>query len=541
MRHSPVRDPLVLLVAIVSLVVSARAAGQMRRPAVLDLVPPDAEAVVCAPSVKAVSDQITLCLQGMGRDHLLLAARPLDAFKAMLSVSTGLNEFDGAAVALLPKAAEDDSPGLLILAPVTDAALFLDRNFEPAGDGRVRHGSGRVFHAVPLGSHVALSTRPVEGLGAEPAVGFTDLVHDALGSLAEQMVSGTEVFLVSRSRRATMLLLDELPAVVRASLGPAPEQLAGSVWDSIDVAMAGIDFDPLAVVVRTAYRLREPLGDDGRAGPLDPMTAVPAGGYGGAIVRLEHPLVRGWANAAARAATGGPMPALRAHTALVHLGELQSMAPTPVLAGAAAHLLTLDPAADRAAIEARLDELAPGKVSGPLRVRRVGERDGGVGRFEIAASRPGPAGVMAATLLEGLAGSPLTLTVASTDERVVLAPIAPSPTDAVMRSVDAGGSLATDPVVSAMRAWLPSVPIVEGSLRADRFVPAALASLGRAGIPGAAEAARAIRFQGGEPPVAGAVAADARRIEAALIVPVQVIAPLIDWMVDRAARRAKGE
>ena len=220
--------------------------------AAMQLVPAQAHAVIVIPHLKLLSDQITQCLQGMDRANLLLGSRPLDRVKAITGFSAGVNDAGSMAIALMRSA--DGSLARLFIVPVTDADSFLRANFTSTGGNAYTLLNGKKVHAHALGSHVAISEneQAIQSLATGVAPSPATELDDHTAAVASQ---GDAFVLIRRE-----LILAAIAHIQnRASNQQSLAALAAiplSVAGDIESIVLSLDFDPLALIVRSFAKVK---------------------------------------------------------------------------------------------------------------------------------------------------------------------------------------------------------------------------------------------------------------------------------------------
>ena len=227
------------------------------------MLDPSADAVLLTPQLKHASEQFTQLMQGMDRAQLMLGSRPLDQLQSFVDITTGVDEFGGAA-ALLFMGDEDepiDTPEQLMartvfVVPVRDHTAFREANFDPdpAGSDGLLHSSGFVFHVRDVGHYAVMGVNAERVMAYQPA-GMAEQWLRTLGDEGHTRLRAGEVLCIG-NRRAT----DRLVTLIADTL---PDEL-GEIYRPWTLAMldaheppgdrgrfaAVFDFDPLALIVR---------------------------------------------------------------------------------------------------------------------------------------------------------------------------------------------------------------------------------------------------------------------------------------------------
>ncbi len=135
-----------------------RTAGEPAFVASIDLVPESASSLLVVPSPKLMADDLAECLARLGDGAAALPMRPIDLLKSQAGFGPGVDE-SRSFVLWHQRSGDDQVPAMLV--PVTDAATFLDGNFQ-----KVDGGSGTAWshpqlgqvHARAIDRHVLLSS-----------------------------------------------------------------------------------------------------------------------------------------------------------------------------------------------------------------------------------------------------------------------------------------------------------------------------------------------------------------------------------------------
>jgi hypothetical protein len=232
-------------------ILAVKSAAAQERDAVLRFAPPQSHAVIVIPNLKAFSDQITQCLEGMDRSNLLMGARPIDQFKAVAGFNVGLNDTGAMAIAFLSAEVQAFAPVFII--PVTDAAAFMRANLTLADDGAYALGDGTIVHARSLGSHVALSAnaKAIQSLGE-------DATHEPL-----QVIVGESGAAIAAQGDMFVLLRKELLASafeyadgVATEHGISLPRLPKMLANDVEALIVSLDFDPLGLIARSFAKVK---------------------------------------------------------------------------------------------------------------------------------------------------------------------------------------------------------------------------------------------------------------------------------------------
>ncbi|MGI9013903.1 MAG: hypothetical protein ACR2GY_06585 [Phycisphaerales bacterium] len=222
-------------------------------PPSLDLVPGGASAALVIPHVKRASDEITQCMQGRDRAQLLLGARPADQLRALLGLQSGVDEAGAAAVIFMTPDLQADP---IYLVPVSNAADFLEANFDPAPDGpsnALVHSSGETMFAKELDRHVAFSRSPGLIETFAPTPGLAAMLTARMGERASTVMARSEAILYLSND-----MLDQIAersvqrAQAEAAMGGVAEMgamLSPELLHAADAAIVTFNFDPLGLGV----------------------------------------------------------------------------------------------------------------------------------------------------------------------------------------------------------------------------------------------------------------------------------------------------
>jgi hypothetical protein len=218
---------------------------------ILRMLPQSAVGAVIVPNLKFCSDEITRCLEGMDRSNLLLGSRPLDQLKSWLGVNAGVNDVGAAAVVGI---LQDDEPQSAFIAPVNDPAAFLANFTEHVQGDAYRRADGsqwfvRVVNAYAL---IAPNQATLDELvqSATAMAGSSALART--GAEADAVLGRGEILLVLSKTGARQMFTRAADVAAQAQQPQAEAlQRVQALADQIRLNILAIDFDPLAIVIRT--------------------------------------------------------------------------------------------------------------------------------------------------------------------------------------------------------------------------------------------------------------------------------------------------
>jgi hypothetical protein len=538
---------LVGLTAGLALSMAGRAAGM---PAEIDdvlrLVPPKAPAAVVIPSVKAASDQLTQCLEGMDRAGAMLGSRPIDQLKSATGFNIGIRDSGGMAIVFSIDPALREMP--LFLVPVNDAATFLQGNFVAHDGDAHKLANGTTLYAKAVGAHVALSESPDHVRGYDAGAGAAGQLQQALGDRAGPLLQGELVAFAQAE--AIRLAAQEL----RREAAQREQRLSliavggFTLMDQTEFALISVDLDPLGAVFRSLTR----LSADGA------FKEFAAGGANSAAGPNRVPGRPFYLAASADFAGLGLMQAMATQRAkgmndlpewLDQVRQVQmAVYPSPlgmaggVLNDAALLLTTSDPASAREGLKAVL--AAGARPGDPVKLHTKWEdgrtvKDVGVAdAYEIKVlDAPAEAmqAEMAMQMLFGRAGA--RGFVRQIDQGLIITfsqrpAVLQAALAAASAAPEAPGGVAAMPAVRSMREWLPRQSDIEVFLGMGQIAELATqlaATFGGAGVGPLPQLAPTL------PPIAFGAAVQDHRIETATIIPAGVLAVLLD----EALRTAK--
>ncbi len=162
-----------LLLLLTALAMATSAPAQDALSPLTRLIPNDALAVIASPNLRAASDHLAQAIEAMDRGHLLMGSTPLEQVKAAIGFAVGVNDLGSAAIVLMPAVdavEEDAAPGIVrpgavvVIVPISDSATFFRGNFRAARQHEqhdevqiLNHAQFGMLHARSFGGHVALS------------------------------------------------------------------------------------------------------------------------------------------------------------------------------------------------------------------------------------------------------------------------------------------------------------------------------------------------------------------------------------------------
>lgn len=557
-----------------ALLVASPARGDLER--ALSLVPADAAGFVAVPSLKRASDDLSQLIERMDRPGTALLGRPIDQLKAALGISVAVED-RGPLVAFMPPARDGEAGSPRILVPTLDAAGFLAGNFIPApqaGENAHADAEGRIWHARAIEGFVLLCEDAAAVAAYAPGEGILPQWRDRIGEAwlgdlrrADLVAWGGERAIADLFAQSRRFEAQGMPAGVEFDRDAA-ERWSRAIEGSLEDGIVAVEFDPLGVAVRTYARLRA-------GSPLGALTQLADPARTASLDRLPRQAFY-LAAAIDLAGLGGVEP-LRGAAALAGLGEGRWLRAAELLRSAqfAAYPSRLGLAAggflnDSALIlevsdPAALRELVASEVAaasgdaGGLRRTATFERgralrDGRVVDAFLVEQIAIPAGEVGGEAggeagLQGLATRQLLWQVlfgsrglngfllAKAGEPRAVATFSQRP-DVLSRAVEAaggaGGSLAEDGAIRAMRSWLPANPQAVGFIGVGQFgrLLRQLAGIVPGGIPNLPEIPQSIE------PIGVALAVAPGRVETSLVLPAGVLGLGFDQILD--ALRTRG-
>lgn len=519
-------------------------AQETRRPTdllqtALDLVPRDAVFAIVVPSLKRVNDDIVQMLEGMDRANLLVGSRPLDHFRAMSGLHAGVDELRGGVMVMFV-GKFDVSYAFAV--PVTNADEFLKSNFtRDEGNGeRLVMASGEAVYARPLERHVILA-RNKDDLGSfDGQPWLAQRLHERFGERVEKVMLGGEAivylseYFVSQLSGVVPTMADE--AAPRGFPAMPALPLEG-LTRGVDMALAVVNLDPLAlgVTMMVAFNEESPFGSLRKAGAGDRGAAARSAP---ALSRL--PRKPFYFAASASLDGSGLLEALRTQSGgLIDLpawvGSAKGMqfAASPSALGvqggllneATLVLLTDEP---RTARDFMRDQLV---VNGAQWEPAKREVEGVAVDGYVVPTPTGEGDAMmatAATVMFGRGGfrgfvgeAPGSLIITFSQRPDVFA--------SAVKAAGGSDSLASDPVLRQMRAWLPPEADAEAFLGIGQFARIInqfkdMIPVGDIPIPTIDPKVKPVGF--------GLAAGDAM-VEAGMVVPSDVLTILLDQVVER--------
>jgi len=515
--------------------------------AVLDMVPPDASIAVIVPSLKATSNDLTTCLEGMERATMLLGGRPVDQMRALLGLQAGVDEGGSAAVIFGPDGF--DAPPLFIV-PVTSARDFIDTNLDPLPDGTGRtdlhrHASGTPLYVRAMERHVIMSEQAASVDAWTKSEGAGAAMGARLPARAASRVATADFLVVLRGEAALRLARQARAGGAGGAAPGAFDPLAfvpnGLLEAGPDTLLA-VDVDPLGLGVH-AFTAVESESDLGRAlegvgasGPL--FNRLPAKAfYVAASIDLQGSNVKGLIDAF----SGGSFVTPRLMKTARSLQVLVAPSPMGLQGGllndAAIVFSGEDPAALRDAVRELFESMAfeDATTSVTLKWQDGAREIGGVSAAAYEVQYVAPADDLAAqmtqTLLFGRGGF-RGFAGAAGESVVVTFSQRPDVFAAAVDATRGGESLADDPVLTGMRRWMPDQPDAAAFLGVGtlgRILSQLAAAFGdRLPMP--------VSLPDFDPeckPVGWAVDLTTGAVEWSLVVPADVLSLLVDAVVQQ--------
>lgn len=513
---------------------------------ILAHIPADARAAIVVPHMKRTSDDITHLLETMELGAAMFGGRPIDQVKALAGFHTAINDHGGMAF-IVPR---DNDPrassfAVVALVPVTDADQFLEANFTAEGD-TWRHASGTVLHAADLGDMVALSIEPTALAAYQRRGGETlaDALADRLGERGAALLAESDMTLFGDrdSMRFAIEMWRQQAQALRAmgvqvgGLDPMAmiESMAGSA-DDMRIGMVAIDIDPLGVIART-FAIAEPGTDTAQmfaGGPKgrDGLAHLPGKPF--YIAGSIDVAGLGGATAFRRLADHGALPAL---PDWVSASRQLQFAVYPSIAGLRGGLLndamlrfeTDRPAQALDAFEQFVRARADSDPGFTRTVQWESDRDvrdvGRAAAYEVRTTGAPPEMTMQMSFMPYIFGPSGWRGFATTTNDAMLMTFSQRPAvlaDALKYADGAEPGLAGDPVISAMRRWMPDQPDIEIYIGVGQIATFALQL---AQTMGMGDIAENLGLDGSIEPIAMAMHVGDGQAETTLILPARVLA-----------------
>ena len=228
---------------------------------VLDLVPADAIAWAVSPSLSRINADLADLIDRANRPELAVAGRPMDVLVSQFGVAAGFDERGSLAVWTLTVDDLLDGVGVVAV-PVESATRFLEANFTPeAGGGPDAHRrpDGTLLFSRTLDDHVLLSPRRDLVDGWKASEGGVTRISNAFGDPALQDMRGADLLLriagdsMSRIqeivRSEAMNRSDDVVAALPMNTAAIADRFQSAIGGAEDI-MVGIDADALALGIR---------------------------------------------------------------------------------------------------------------------------------------------------------------------------------------------------------------------------------------------------------------------------------------------------
>ena len=492
---------------------------------VLDLVPADAIAWAVSPSLSRINADLADLIDRANRPELAVAGRPVDVLVSQFGVAAGFDE--RGSLAIWSPTVEDLLDGVGVVAvPVESATRFLQANFTAEPDGgpdAYRRPDGTLLFTRTLEQHVLLSPRRDLVDGWKASDGGVDGITTAFGGPAVQDMRRADLLLridgdamakvqeVVRSE--AMNRGEDVVAALPLNTTAIADRFQSAVGGAEDILVA-IDADALALGVRgwTRYAAGSDVAEVARTvqksgsplrllppGPFYLAAGIDFRSFGGAagFERIRRILGDDLPLPASIMDLGPHLDSIAFATRPSKLG----VAMGGILNDASLVIATDQPEAARTAMEEGVVSLdgVQGAIERTATFERsVTQRKGGVAdqitvKAEIApenereaGSRVGDASIelTATRLVFGPRGW-LGLGKEVDGAYLVTFSRRPDVMDRTDVAATGGEGLDSDPVLSAMRSWMPANAGMQAFLDLGR-----LASLARQVaklVPGAAE------------------------------------------------------
>lgn len=227
----------------------ARAADRLSE--ILRIVPAGAHAAVVIPNLKRASDDLTRMLEGMDRSGILLGARPIDQLKSQSGFNAAIDDQGSAAVVLIDSASVP--PHIVTILPAEEEKAFLEGNFTgrdgAVEDAKFTRADGSTIYARAFGSNIAMSDDGATLKAFQPGAGMGEAILDRLGDRGVAGLSDADAVIVIRSP-----VIQQMRQRVHAPLAakgvtlPGAAALLLALADQIDSLIITVQFDPLALI-----------------------------------------------------------------------------------------------------------------------------------------------------------------------------------------------------------------------------------------------------------------------------------------------------
>lgn len=551
LRRSP--NSLCGLIAFISLLLCAtpQALAADRLVELLRIVPADAHAAVVIPNLKRTSDDLTRMLEGMDRSGILLGARPIDQLKSQSGFNTAIDDQGSAAIILTDSAASP--PHIVTILPAENEKDFLEGNFTgraSADDGTAftRADGSRMF-ARSIDSHIAMSGDSAMLQAYQPGAGLGESLLARLGERGIAGLADADAVVVLRSPMIKQMRQRVLaPLAERGVALPGAAAMLLALADELEAVIITVQFDPLALIAHcTAVSKTESVFGSHATSEIKPdagLSRIPDGPAAFAL-SIDFAALGGeamWKDIAAAMQDQPeaiPLWLKTARSLQLVIAPSEAGAKAGLLNGAAIILAGDEPAKLRDALKNDLE--AAGKDANAGRSVKWTDAqkltDGSTAdAFEI---RTNDAPAMQASIeavLFGASGfrgyvrtleSCVVMTMAQRQNFLASITQTASMDGREAASGPHPSDLSGSAVVKVMREWMPSQRDVEAYLGAaqltgmlspyERLLP-----LNGFALP---------QFDAGAPPIGFAADVTKHRVDAALIVPAQVLAPAFDEVV----------
>ena len=529
----------------------------------LALVPEGAAGFMAVPSLIRMNADMTEMMERSGRSEALLVGRPLDMLAAQLGVTAALDE-RGMFVGWWTGKGDT----MVLAIPVADAERFLTSNLtreQDVADDAWRWEDQSVF-ARKLDKHVLISTDAAVVRGYDPGNGIANRARTSLGDGNYDMLKQADLAIwagpdaiaemrtMGRAGAQAALESEQLPGGDRPmtrqmvermdELGEGLQQVALAVdMDALALGMKGVAvFDPNSAIGKAATGGTRAAGDSLLSrlpeNPFYIATDIDIQGMGGVQRFVDLTRLMGTEDLELPAWVLDMGPHLQSLQFAIYPSKL-GLAMGGVLNDASMFVQTSKPEMARELLEEWVKS-ADG-VDGMIRrtstwtpdkaLRKGGSADEFTIREELLPKNERPEGSRSGdwameNMINGLIFGPkgmqgLARTVS--DGMVVTFSRRPDVLDRATSGATGGPSLASDPVISAMRGWFIDNPDMELFIDVGRI--GKLANQMMKVIPGGGGMAISIPEE--MPPIGVAMGVDQGNVSMSMVIPSEVIGAMV--------------
>ncbi len=250
----------------------------------IDMAPIDAVSLAVVPDAKSLGEDMGELAAKLQRMQALTEMKPLDLLKSQFGIGPGMN--DGGAFVVWFMVAADQSLRWCALIPTTDNAQFLHSNLQatPIVAPDAFEWRGQTVYAKNMQGFVVISENPELARSYAPKPGLAERLQTRLGERGFAVLCDGEIGLWAGpqsladiqkgSQQAEVALVQNLAAAKEKDNSPADTKVpaqdssararVSKLMQGLTDGVLSIDIDPLGVLLRS-YAVLDPASELGKS------------------------------------------------------------------------------------------------------------------------------------------------------------------------------------------------------------------------------------------------------------------------------------